>query len=297
VTGSVEFLQRSLGETIDIEAVGGAGLWQIEVDANHLESALVNLAINARDAMPNGGKLTIEASNTFADENYTRLNPEISVGQYVAISVTDTGLGMPADVLQKAFEPFFTTKEPGHGTGLGLSQVYGFVKQSGGHVKIYSESGQGTTVKMYFPRLQRTEIQDDAADDELMAEGEQNETILVVEDDPDVRTYLAEALRGLNYRVITTSNAQAALMTLLQDETRVDLLLTDVVMPGVNGRELARRAQALRPRLPVLYMTGYSRNAVTHQGRLEEGVELLQKPVSQSQLATRIRESLDRSRP
>ena len=153
VTGSVEFLQRSLGETIDIEAVGSAGLWQIDVDANHLESALVNLAINARDAMPNGGKLTIEASNTFADENYTRLNPEVSVGQYVAISVTDTGLGMPPDVLQKAFEPFFTTKEPGQGTGLGLSQVYGFVKQSGGHIKIYSESGQGTTVKMYFPRI------------------------------------------------------------------------------------------------------------------------------------------------
>jgi CheY-like chemotaxis protein len=265
------------------------------VDANHLESALVNLAINARDAMPEGGKLTVEAANMFADDAYVEANQEVGRGQYVVICVTDTGTGMPPEVASHAFEPFFTTKEAGHGTGLGLSQVYGFVKQSGGHVKIYSEPGQGTTIKMYFPRLVRGEEPADQGLDELIAEGEENETILVVEDDADVRTYLAEALRDLNYRVVTTPNATAALTLLEHDGRRFDLLLTDVVMPGMNGRELGRRAQALRSDLPVLYMTGYSRNAVTHQGRLEEGVELLQKPVSRAQLANRIRGLLDKS--
>jgi PAS domain S-box-containing protein len=296
VTGSVEFLQRSLGETIDIQAIGGPGLWQIDVDENHLESALVNLAINARDAMPNGGKVTVEASNIFADEKYIRLNPEVTVGRYVAISVSDTGQGMAPDVLEKAFEPFFTTKKPGQGTGLGLSQVYGFVKQSGGHIRISSECGQGTNVRMYFPRIHRTENQEERADEGVMVEVEHNEAILIVEDDADVRAYLAELLQGLNYGVITTSTAQAALKMLQENKARVDLLLTDVVMPRMNGRELARRAQALRPGLPVLHMTGYSRNALTQQGRLEPGVVLLQKPISQSQLATRVRELLDRSR-
>ena len=296
LAGSVEFLQRALGETIEIEAVGGAGLWRIDVDANHLESALVNLAINARDAMPEGGKLTIEAANTFADEIYVRKNPEITEGPYVAICVTDTGSGMPPDVLSHAFEPFFTTKEAGQGTGLGLSQVYGFVKQSGGHVKIYSEVGQGTTVKMYFPRHVGGDLAEEELDDNLALEGEENEVLLVVEDDPDVRTYLAETLRNLRYRVITATNAKAALAILGQENRRVDLMITDVVMPGINGRELANQAHALRPTLPVLYLTGYSRNAVVHQGRLEEGVDLLQKPVNQAQLATRIRAVLDRLR-
>jgi PAS domain S-box-containing protein len=296
ITGSADFLQRTLGETVQIEAVGGAGLWTIEADANHLESALVNLAINARDAMQNGGKLTIEASNSFADSDYVRANPEVSEGQYVAICVSDTGVGMTPDVLARVFEPFFTTKEPGHGTGLGLSQVYGFVKQSGGHVKIYSEPGQGTTVKMYFPRFARGEEVAGDTDNDLVAEAEGSETILVVEDDMDVRTYLAETLRALNYRVMTSNSAQAALSILIQDDKDVDLMLTDVVMPGLNGRELGRRAQALRPGLPVLYLTGYSRNAVVHHGRLDEGVELLQKPVTQAQLAARIREILDKPR-
>ena len=202
---------------------------------------------------------------------------------------------MTKDILDRAFEPFYTTKEPGQGTGLGLSQVYGFVKQSGGHVKIYSEPGQGTTIKMYFRRIARI---DDALKEEaehLTAEAEANETILVVEDDVDVRAYLAETLRALKYRVVTASGAQNALMILMQDNHRIDLLLTDVVMPGLNGRELARRAQALRPGLPVLYMTGYSRNAVVHQGRLDEGMELLQKPISQQQLTSRIRAMLDKT--
>jgi PAS domain S-box-containing protein len=293
ISGSVEFLQRSLGETIEIEAVGGAGIWPIEADQNQLDSALVNLAINARDAMPGGGKLTVEAANVFADADYVRLNPEIAQGQYVAICVSDTGSGMAKEVAARAFEPFFTTKELGQGTGLGLSQVYGFVKQSGGHVKIYSEPGQGTTVKMYFPRLVQRTLEQEADDDLPVAEGG-SETILVVEDDPDVRAYLLETLRGLKYRAIPANNAQAALHVLVDDSKPIDLLLTDVVMPGLNGRELGRRARVLRPKLPVLYMTGYSRNAVMHQGRLDEGVDLIQKPISQGQLATRIRQVLER---
>jgi PAS domain S-box-containing protein len=293
ITGAAEFLQRALGETIDIEAAGGAGLWRIEVDANHLESALVNLAINARDAMPAGGKLTIEAANVFVDEEYTRAIPEMAPGQYVVISVTDTGSGMSPEVLSRAFEPFYTTKEAGHGTGLGLSQVYGFVKQSGGNVRIYSELGQGTTIKMYFPRLSGVGSEESEELPQPIVEGEPSETILIVEDDKDLRTYLADILRNLNYRVIPTPNAQSALTILLQADERVDLVLTDVVMPGINGRELGRRAQSIRPGLPVLYMTGYSRNAIVHQGRLDEGVEFLQKPVSQAQLAARIRKLLD----
>jgi PAS domain S-box-containing protein len=294
--GSVEFMQRSLGEQIEIQAVEGAGLWQIEVDPNHLESALVNLAINARDAMPNGGKLTIEAANVFVDDEYSRSNPEIATGPYVVICITDTGTGMSQDTLGHAFEPFFTTKEAGRGTGLGLSQVYGFVKHSGGHVKIYSEVGQGTTVKIYLPRHVGRGSEEDHPRDDTLAEGEQTETILVVEDDIDLRTYLAEILRGLKYRVIPTSGAPAALNVLTQDARPIDLLLTDIVMPGMNGRELGKRAREVRPNLQVLYMTGYSRNAVMHQGRLEEGVELLEKPVSQGDLAERIRSILDRAK-
>jgi PAS domain S-box-containing protein len=293
LAGSAEFLQRSLGETIEIEAVGSAGLWHIEVDPNQLEAALVNLAINARDAMPRGGKLTIEASNIFLDEGYARINPELLPGQYVAICVSDTGCGMSPDVLSRAVEPFFTTKELGHGTGLGLSQVYGFVKQSGGHIKLYSEVDEGTTVKIFFPRLvSRTDEEEDQAP-EMSGEGVSGETVLVVEDDSDLRTYLAEVLRELNYHVLTAANPEVALGILEQGSSRVDLLLTDVVMPGMNGRELGKRARQLRPDLRVLYMTGYSRNAVVHHGRLEDGLELLPKPITQAHLAARIRDVLD----
>jgi PAS domain S-box-containing protein len=259
LTGLVEFVQRSLGELIEIEAVGAAGIWQIEIDAAHLESALVNLAINSRDAMPRGGKLTIEAANVFIDEEYCRVNPELSPGQFVTICVSDTGTGMSKDVLDRAFEPFFTTKDMGQGTGLGLSQVYGFVKQSGGHIKLYSEPGQGTTVKMYFPRLVGRGDEEDDELSEPVEVGEQGETILVVEDDDDVREYLLDALRDLKYHVISASNADGALNILKRAAVRVDLLLTDVIMPGANGRELGRRAQQLRPSLKILYMTGYSR--------------------------------------
>jgi signal transduction histidine kinase len=236
--GVVDFLQRSLGETIEIEVIGAPRLWPIEVDVAQLETSLVNVAVNARDAMPHGGKLTVEASNQALDRDYCRANPEVTPGQYTLISISDSGQGMPADVLARAFEPFFTTKEIGQGTGLGLSQVYGFVKQSGGHIKIYSEAGHGTTVKLYFPRAggRPDDIEEEPG---VWRSNTDNETILVVEDDRDLRWYLIEALRDLNYRAIGAPDAAAALQVLEQPSNKIDLMLTDVVMPGMNGRELS----------------------------------------------------------
>jgi signal transduction histidine kinase len=205
LSSSAEFLQRALGETVEVEVVGTAGSWQIEADPNHLETALLNLVINSRDAMPDGGKVTIEVTNIFADEEYCRRNPELSPGQYVLICVSDTGCGMPSDVLDRAFEPFFTTKELGHGTGLGLSQVYGFVKQSGGHVKIYSEDGQGTTVSIYLPRFTRPADSEEPPAYDMPGRSEAGEVILVVEDDEDLRSYLTEALRSLGYSVLASA--------------------------------------------------------------------------------------------
>lgn len=210
------------------------------------------------------------------------------------LSVSDTGAGMTKDVLSRAFEPFFTTKELGHGTGLGLSQVYGFVKQSSGHIKIYSEVGQGTAVKIYLPRFFGTNEANQLVDGDLLGQGEDGETILIVEDDDDVRAYLTDVVRSLGYGVAATSNGKLALDLLEQAKTRIDLMLTDVVMPGMNGRELANSATRLRPDLKVLYMTGYSRNAVAHHGRLDARLDVIQKPVTQSDLATRIRDALDR---
>ena len=297
LSSAAEFLQRSLGETIEVEVVGGTGLWRTEADPNHLESALVNLSINARDAMPGGGKLTIEATNIFADDDYCRSNPELTPGQYVLICVSDAGCGMPPDVLSWAFEPFFTTKEVGQGTGLGLSQVYGFIKQSGGHVKLYSEVGHGTTVKIYLPRYTGDSAQADEqyASHEVQGCGAQGKCILVVEDDNGLRAYLSEVLRRLGYQVVAVAHAQGALSILQSGSRRVDLLLTDVVMPGMNGRELVRRAQEIAPGMRVLYMSGYPRNAVVRQGRVGEGVELLQKPISQTHLAARVRDLLEQS--
>jgi signal transduction histidine kinase/FixJ family two-component response regulator len=292
---SAEFLKRAIGERVEVEVVGTAGSWQIEADPNHLETALLNLVINSRDAMPDGGKVTIEVTNIFADEEYCRRNPELSPGQYVLICVSDTGCGMPSDVLDRAFEPFFTTKELGQGTGLGLSQVYGFVKQSGGHVKIYSEDGQGTTVSIYLPRFTRPADSDEPPAYDMPGRSEAGEVILVVEDDEDLRSYLTEALHSLGYSVLASAHAQGALAILSRNSARIDLMLTDVVMPGMNGRELGRRAQEIRPGLRVLYMSGYSRNAVVHQGRLDDGIELLQKPITQTHLASRVRDVLDRA--
>jgi CheY-like chemotaxis protein len=265
-------------------------VWAIEVDQNQLETALLNLAINARDAMPQGGKLTIEANNVFLDEDYcVRHGGEVRPGQYVALSVTDAGSGMPKDVIERAFDPFFTTKPAGQGTGLGLSQVYGFVKQSGGHVKIYSEPGHGTTVRLYLPRAIGVQPAERVERQEGLRGG--SERILLVEDDADVRAFLSESMRELGYDVLEAADAEAALR-ILDDSERIDLLLTDVVLPGANGRALAERAAALRPALKIMFMTGYSRNAIVHQGRLDPGVNLIQKPVVQSELAARLRLAL-----
>jgi PAS domain S-box-containing protein len=294
IAAEVEFLQRSLGETIEVEAVGSAGLWPVEVDAHQLDAALLNLAVNARDAMPNGGKLTIETSNAFLDQDYCSANPEVTPGQYVMMAVSDNGTGMTKNVADRAFEPFFSTKGAGQGTGLGLSQVYGFIKQSKGHIKIYSEVGEGTTVKIYLPRLlqeiDRSDEEQQAAD---AVEGPGHETILVVEDDRDVRAYLVELLRDLNYRVLSAHDAVAALGMIETGDIRIDLLLTDVVLPGMNGRQLAEQAKSRRPDLKVLFTTGYSRNAIVHQGRLDPGVAMIQKPITQDALAARIRDLLD----
>jgi signal transduction histidine kinase/CheY-like chemotaxis protein len=294
IAGMSDLLRRSLGEKIDIETVGGAGLWRTEVDAAELEAAILNLAINARDAMPDGGKLTIETTNAHLDEDYARTLDGVKAGQYVLISVTDSGEGMTPDVIEHAVEPFFTTKKEGQGTGLGLSQVYGFVRQSGGHLKIYSEKGLGSTVKIYLPRR----VPDDA-DNEVptqpRANGGAGEAILVVEDDEGVRSYTGEILHELGYRVLVAPDAKDALRFIEQPERHIDLLLTDMVMPGLNGRQLADAARAIRPDLPVLFMTGYSRNAIVHQGRLDSGLSLIQKPFGRDALAAKVREALDAS--
>jgi PAS domain S-box-containing protein len=288
--GVADFLQRSLGETIELEVVGAPRLWPIELDIAQLEATLINLAINARDAMPSGGKLTVEALNQTLDHDYCRSNPEVSPGQYVLICASDTGHGMTPDILARAFEPFFTTKDIGQGTGLGLSQVYGFVKQSGGHVKIYSEPNQGTTIKMYFPR---SGDHPDDQDEDAYGAPVGSETILVVEDDHDLRSYLVEALRSLNYSTIGAQDAVAALGLIENQNIRIDLMLTDVVLPGMNGREISTRAREFRPKLKVLFMSGYSRNAVVHQGRVDLDVQLIQKPVTLEELALRIGDMLD----
>jgi len=291
LNGLSDFLRRALGEDVSLEIVGGGGVWPVEADAAELEAAILNLAVNARDAMPEGGKLTIEASNSYLDDNYCRQNADVQPGQYVQIGVTDTGSGMGKDVIERAFEPFFTTKESGQGTGLGLSQVYGFVKQSGGHVKIYSEAGEGTTIKIYLPRFFGRAS---AAEEKAAAprRGRSGESVLVVEDDGDVRDYVVETLASLGYKVFEAGEAESALR-LLDENPSVHLLLTDVVMPGMNGRKLAEEARLRRPDLKILYMTGYSRNAIMHQGRLDIGVDLLQKPISSEQLASAVRKMLD----
>jgi len=293
VNGLSEMVHRTLSETISVETVLGAGVWRVEVDPAELEAAIINLAVNARDAMPNGGRLTIETSNAHIDEAYVAAHSEVVPGQYVAIAVTDTGVGMEPKTIAQAFEPFFTTKAVGKGTGLGLSQVYGFVKQSGGHVKIYSELGQGTTVKLYLPRIAADGLRAEDSDLLPSPEGAQEETILVLEDDEDVRAYSVDTLRELGYRVIEAHDGPAALR-LLEREPRVDLLFTDVVLPGgLTGAQVAAQAKTLRPALKVLFTTGYARNAIIHHGRLDKGVQLIVKPFSFSELAAKVRDVLD----
>jgi signal transduction histidine kinase len=286
-------LHRTLGETIEIKTVLAAGLWPILADPNQLESALLNLALNARDAMPKGGKLTIETANRYVDDDYASRHKEVRAGHYVLIAVSDTGTGMDKDVLDKAFEPFFTTKEVGQGTGLGLSQVYGFVKQSGGHVKIYSERGEGTTVKLYLPQdLTATAVADHPSD-KTVPTGTPEEVILIVEDEAEVRANASEMLRELGYEVTEAPDGPTALR-ILESSPHVRLLFTDIGLPGGStGRQLADEAIRLRPGLKVLFTTGYTRNAIVHRGRLDPDIEFLPKPFTFMELAIKVRRALD----
>jgi PAS domain S-box-containing protein len=292
ITGMSDMLRRSLPESIAIETVLAGGVWPIFVDANQLENSLLNLAVNARDAMPDGGKLTVEAANVYLDDAYAA-NAEVPPGQYVGIFVSDTGVGMPEDVVSKAFDPFFTTKGVGEGTGLGLSQVYGFVKQSGGHVRIYSEIGAGTTIKIYLPRLRSA---DSAAEDQSSTAAiprGKGETVLVIEDQPDVRLYSVEMLRELGYHVLDAQDGPSGLR-MIDAHRDIALLFTDIGLPGgMNGRQMADEALRRRPALKVLFTSGYARNAIVHHGRLDPGVQLLTKPFTFSGLAVKVRGVLD----
>jgi CheY-like chemotaxis protein len=291
-------LTRTVGETIAVETILGGGLWPTFVDASQLENAIVNLVVNARDAMPEGGRITIETANASLDDAYCRQFGDVTPGQYVLLSVSDTGTGISPENLRKVFEPFFTTKSAPAGTGLGLAMIYGFVKQSKGHIRIYSEVGHGTTARIYLPRMAgaaRLETVPAAARMESagMPEARPGEVVLLVEDDPDVLDATADLLRELGYAVLTARNGAEAL-ALLRGSERVDILFTDVVLPqGLNGRALALEAATLRPTLPVLFTTGYARNAIIHDGRLDPDVQLLAKPYTQQDVAQKLRAVLD----
>jgi signal transduction histidine kinase/CHASE3 domain sensor protein/DNA-binding response OmpR family regulator len=286
-----DLLRRTLGERVEVECIIAGGLWNTFVDPGQIESAILNLAINARDAMPDGGKLTLEVANAFLDDAYAAQHSEVTSGQYVMVGISDTGEGMAPDVIARAFEPFFTTKPEGRGTGLGLSQVYGFVKQSGGHIKIYSEMGQGTTVKLYLPRTRKPQEGTGPVSTGPVEGG--SERILVVEDDAQVRAAAVDSLTELGYSVLKAENAEQAL-AILGSGALVDVLFTDVVMPGpIKTRDLARRAQEMQPNILVLYTSGYTQNAIVHNGKLDEDAVLLSKPYRREELARKLRMMLD----
>jgi signal transduction histidine kinase/CheY-like chemotaxis protein len=300
VGGLSDMLTRTVSETIAIETIQGVGLWPTFVDASQLENAIVNLVVNARDAMPKGGQITIETANAYLDEAYCRQFGDVTPGQYVLLSVTDTGTGIPAENLSRVFEPFFTTKSASARTGLGLAMIHGFVKQSKGHVRIYSELGHGTTVRIYLPRMDAaTRIE--SAPPPKREEGAQiprarpGEVVLVVEDDDDVRDSTVALLEDLGYSVAAAHDGVEALAQ-LQKGARIDILFTDVVLPqGMNGRALSEKAAALRPDLPVLFTTGYARNAIIHDGRLDAGVQFIAKPYTQEEIAHKLRAVIDSS--
>ena len=289
VLESAKLLHPTLGENIEITPLLAEDAWTALADPSQLTTAVLNLAINARDAMPNGGKLALETGNVFLDENYAGMHSEVIPGNYVMIAVSDTGAGIPAALLERVFEPFFTTKEVGRGTGLGLSMVYGFVKQSAGHIMIYSEEGHGTTIKMYLPPATGTSLATEPSQS-LAVEGG-NETILVVEDDTLVRNYVLTQLHSLGYVTLDAGNAGEAL-AIVDAGKNFDLLITDVIMPGLNGRQLANEILKVRPGMKVLFTSGYTENAIIHHGRLDEGVLLLAKPYRKSDMAIMIRKAL-----
>jgi PAS domain S-box-containing protein len=297
VLESSMLLSRTLGATITIDHDIPDNLWLARIDPGQLENALLNLAVNARDAMPGGGRLLIEASNTILDRDYADHNVEVEPGPYVLVAITDTGIGMSEQVIARALEPFFTTKRTGEGSGLGLSMVYGFVKQSGGHLKIYSELDHGTTVRLYLPKADRDTVDlADYREPAALPVGTGSEVVLVVEDDPMVRALAVRMLSGLGYRTLDAADAPAAL-AILEDAVHIDLLLTDVVLPrGMSGPQLVSAALVRRPGLKVVYMSGYTRNSIIHNGVLDAGVELLTKPFSKQDLASRVRRRLDGGR-
>ncbi|HJP21781.1 MAG TPA: ATP-binding protein, partial [Alphaproteobacteria bacterium] len=289
--GIIEMLGRTLGETIEIRLVEAVDLGTCEADSGQLENALLNLAINARDAMPSGGQLTIETANVELDDG-AAAQYELEPGPYVTLAVSDSGSGIEADQLEHVFEPFFTTKEVGQGSGLGLSMVYGFARQSGGCATIYSEVDQGTTVRLYLPRSNATQMPE-AAGPNVTERGPHDETVLVVEDDDDMRYLTVDLLETLGYAALAAGDGQAAL-DILKENRSIDLLLTDVILPGgILGPELAKRAGELLPSIKVLYMSGYAENAIQHQGRLDEDVILLPKPFDISSLSQKLRLVLD----
>ncbi len=294
LAGMSDLLTRAIGETIAIQLDAPPGLWRIEVDQHQLENAILNLAVNARDAMPDGGSLTVTASNVTVVENAMPAHPGLKAGQHVMIAVADTGAGMAPDTVARAFEPFFTTKDVGKGTGLGLSMVYGFVKQSGGHVAIDSTAGAGTIIRLYLPRHASDLAEDTVASDPRIADLGGCESILVVEDDDDVRAYTVETLRELGYRVVEAHDGPSALRLIERADSRIELLLSDVVMPAMSGPELAEAALRLQPALKVLFTSGYTRERMMRGGRLRQGVELLSKPFTFDALATRVRDLLDK---
>ena len=297
ISGMLEMLRRTLGSDISIETVLGAGLWQSFADAHQLENVLLNLALNAKAAMPTGGCLTIETANTYLDDAYVRRFGDVKAGQYVVLCVTDTGTGIPAEILDQVFDPFFTTKPAGEGSGLGLAMVHGFVKQSDGHVRIYSEVGSGTTVKVYLPRFVGAEEVSAAPtgkieSDQAIPRAKPNEMILLVEDNADVREYARDVLLELGYGVLDAAGVQEALRVVAK-KPRISLVFTDVVLGDSNGRVLADKVRQVYPAVPVLFTTGYTRNAIVHQGRLDPDVHLLNKPFTQQDLARKVRELLD----
>jgi PAS domain S-box-containing protein len=292
VQGMLDLLRRTIGERIEVELVGDAGLWQCLADPNQLENAILNLAINARDAMSAGGKLTITTSNARIDDDYARAQTDVAPGQYVLITVSDTGSGMSNDVQKRAFEPFYTTKDVGLGSGLGLSMVYGFIKQSGGHVSVYSEVDAGTTIRLFLPRFSGEGTPEAVPIDVSEMLKAKGEVVLVVEDDDDLRSLLVRVLSSLGYGVLE-ANSGAPALEILRSPTEVDLLLTDVVLPErMNGIELVEEALRAQPDLHVLYMSGYTEDAILHQGRLVDGVQFLQKPFRMAEVARAARKAL-----
>ncbi|MGH6928797.1 MAG: ATP-binding protein, partial [Dongiaceae bacterium] len=288
-----DLLRRTLGEDVDVELKLSPRLWTAMADRGQVENALLNLAVNARDAMPDGGKLTIETGNVGLDKDYADLNAEVLPGDYVMLAVTDTGTGMSADVIERAFEPFFTTKEVGKGSGLGLSMVYGFARQSGGHVKIYSEVGHGTAVRLYLPRHIDRSDRSTGASMTSADHPRGGETVMVVEDDPLVRILVVTQLKELGYRVLEAGNGPQA-QAILQGGDPVDLLFTDVVMPGgMTGRQLADAVKPHRPTMKTLFTSGYTQDSITHQGKLDPGVHFLSKPYKKQDLALKVRAVLD----